>query len=183
MWHYEQMVYAKLRIRHRKWDAQNSVGYWKTNGLSNLGYTTWPSDSQGNKKNKKQNKTTTQNKTNENLPKERKETYILLWNWKKSMVYESDGHTICSWHAWYSHQRIGTGSGGLGNERMSRDHLNFSIVEIGYNTKMSPADLLRFAYCQTPAENHQLSREWKNLIIVIIIMIIIIISGKSFQIS
>ena len=30
-----------------------------------------------------------------------------------------------------SHQRIGTGTGGLGNKRMSGDHPNYSIVEKG----------------------------------------------------
>ena len=37
-------------------------------------------------------------------------------NWKKSMEHESDGgDTSCNWHAWYSHQRIGTETGELGN--------------------------------------------------------------------
>ena len=37
----------------------------------------------------------------------------------------------------YSHQRICTGTGGLGNKRTSGDHPNYSIVEIGQNTKES----------------------------------------------
>ena len=41
-----------------------------------------------------------------------------------------------------SHQRIGTGNGGLGNKRTSGDHQNYSIVEIGQNTEKSPGDLL-----------------------------------------
>ena len=40
------MVYAQPRICSRKWDAQNSLGFWKPNGLSNLGQTNRPSDSQ-----------------------------------------------------------------------------------------------------------------------------------------
>ena len=29
------------------------------------------------------------------------------------MEHENDGNTNCNWCTWYSHQRIGTGSGGL----------------------------------------------------------------------
>ena len=42
----EQNVYALTRIRPRKWDAQNSLGFSATNGSSNLGQSIWPSDSQ-----------------------------------------------------------------------------------------------------------------------------------------
>ena len=49
---------------------------------------------------------------------------------KKTMEYEGD--TNCKWHAWYNHQRISTGTGGLGNKRMSEDHPNYSIVEISH---------------------------------------------------
>ena len=45
---------------------------------------------------------------------------------------------------------------GLGNERMSGDHPNDSIVEIGQNIKKSPGDL-RLVVSQTPLENHQKS--------------------------
>ena len=44
-----------------------------------------------------------------------------------------------------SHQTIGTGTGGLRNKRISGDHPNYSIVEIGQNTKKSPGDLRRLA--------------------------------------
>ena len=47
------MVYAQLKIRPRKWDAQNPLGFWDTNGSSNLGQTTRPCDSQKKKKKKK----------------------------------------------------------------------------------------------------------------------------------
>ena len=40
------MVYAQPRTRSRKWDVQNSLGFWDTKGSSNLGQTTRPSDSQ-----------------------------------------------------------------------------------------------------------------------------------------
>ena len=44
------------------------------------------------------------------------------------MEHEGDGYTSCNWCIWYSHQRIGTGTGRLGNKRTSRNHLN-SIPE------------------------------------------------------
>ena len=34
-------------------------------------------------------------------------------------------------------------TGGLGGQRTSRDHPNYSIVEIGQNTEKSPGDLRR----------------------------------------
>ena len=57
------------------------------------------------------------------------------------MHQESDGDTNYNWRARYSHQRIGTGTGGLGNKRTSEDHPNYSIIYIGQNTKKSPGDL------------------------------------------
>ena len=71
------------------------------------------------------------------------------------MEHESDGDTSCNWHARYSHQRIHTG--GLGIKRSSKDHPNYSIVEINQNTKKSPGDLRRLAVTQTPVKNHQLT--------------------------
>ena len=38
---------------------------------------------------------------------------------------------------------LGTRTGGLGNKRMSGDHPNYSIIEIGQNTEKSPRDLRR----------------------------------------
>ena len=56
------------------------------------------------------------------------------------MEHESDGDTNCNC-AFGSHKRIGTGIGGFGNKRTSRDHPNYSIVKIGQNTEKSPGDL------------------------------------------
>ena len=53
-----------------------------------------------------------------------------------------------------SHQKIGTGTGRLGNTRTSGDHPNYSIVEIDQNTKKYPRDLRRLA---VSVENHQLT--------------------------
>ena len=50
-----------------------------------------------------------------------------------------------------------TGTGGLGNNRTSEDHPNYSTVEIGQNTEKSPGDLRRLAVPHIPEENHQLT--------------------------
>ena len=52
------------------------------------------------------------------------------------MEYESDGDTTCNWH-----ERIGTETGGLGNKRTSRDHVNYCIDENGQDTKKSPGEM------------------------------------------
>ena len=57
---------------------------------------------------------------------------------KKTMTHESDGDTNCNWRARYSHQRIGTRAGRLGNKTKSGDHPNYSIIAIGQNTWKSP---------------------------------------------
>ena len=79
------------------------------------------------------------------------------------MQHESDSDTNCNWCAWYSHQRFGTGTGGLGKKRMSGDHPNYSIIEIGQNTEKKPGDLRRLAVTRTPVKNHQLTLLWKIL--------------------
>ena len=52
-----------------------------------------------------------------------------------------NGDTNCNQFARYNHQRIGAWTGGLGNKRSSGDHLDYSIVEIGQNTKKSSGGL------------------------------------------
>ena len=47
------------------------------------------------------------------------------------MEHEGDNYTN---RYWYSDERIIKGSGGLGNKRTSRDHLNYYIIENGQNT-------------------------------------------------
>ena len=59
-------------------------------------------------------------------------------------------------------KRINTRTGGLGNERTSGDHPNYSIIEIGQNTQKSSGDLRRLAVTQTPARNHQLTLVGKS---------------------
>ena len=73
------------------------------------------------------------------------------------MEHESDGDTNCNWCFWYSHQRIGIETGGLGNKRTSGDHPNYSFIEIGQNAEKSPGDLIRLSVDQTPERNHRLT--------------------------
>ena len=51
------------------------------------------------------------------------------------MEHKGDCDTNCNWGTQYSHQRIGTGTGVLGNKKTSGDHSNNSIVEIDLNTE------------------------------------------------
>ena len=47
-------IYAQPIFCPRKWDVLNPLGFWDTNGSSNIGQTTRPSDSQQKKKKKKE---------------------------------------------------------------------------------------------------------------------------------
>ena len=69
------------------------------------------------------------------------------------MKYEGDSNTNCNRCAGYSHQKIGTWTEGLRNKRTSGDHINYSIIENGQNTKKIPGDFRRFAVTQTPVVN------------------------------
>ena len=71
----------------------------------------------------------------------------------------SDGDTNCNWRARYSHDWIGTETGGLGNERTSGDYSNYCFIEISQNTRKNPGDLRRLAVTQSPVKNHLLILE------------------------
>ena len=73
------------------------------------------------------------------------------------MEHESDVYTNYNWDSRYSHQRINKGTGGLGNKRMSGDHPNDYIIEIGQNTEKSPGDLRRLVVTHTSVRNHHLT--------------------------
>ena len=59
------MVYAQPRILPEEWGAQNSLGFWSTNGWPNLGQTTRPSYSQQQQKKKKEKR---KRKEKDNIP-------------------------------------------------------------------------------------------------------------------
>ena len=148
------------------------MGFWDANRSPNLGQTTRPCDSQKKKKKKKEKKRTCRivnfavpaNYRVKLKESEKRYKYVdLARELKNTMTHESDGDTNSKWRVRYSHQRFGTRTGGLGNCRTNGDHPNYSIVEIGQNTKKSPGDLRRLAVTQTPVENHQLTLVWKTL--------------------
>ena len=72
---------------------------------------------------------------------------------------------ICTFHisiSWYVTssslvtvpQRLGKGTGRVGNRRMNGDHPNNSIVKIGQNIEKSPGDPRRITVAQTPVKDH-----------------------------
>ena len=73
------------------------------------------------------------------------------------MEHESDGDINSKWCSWYSHQRTGVGTGGLGNKRTSGDHPNYCFKWSSQNTKKSPGSLRRVIDTQTPVRNHCLT--------------------------
>ena len=73
------------------------------------------------------------------------------------MQHETDGDIICYCFTGYSHQRIGTGRGKLGNKRTSGDNPNCSIFKICQNTEKSLGNLRRLVVTQTRVEHHQLT--------------------------
>ena len=66
------------------------------------------------------------------------------------MEHEGDGDTNHNWCTWNNLQRLSKRMRGVGNQRMSRDHPNYSIVEVGQKTEKSSGDLRRLAVIQIP---------------------------------
>ena len=64
---------------------------------------------------------------------------------KKTMEHESDGDTNCNRYAQYNYQRIGKGTGRVGNKNTSGGNLSDSTVKISQNIEKSPGDLRRLA--------------------------------------
>ena len=70
--------------------------------------------------------------------------------------------------------RINKRTGRFGNQRKSRDYLNYYLIGIAQNTEKSPGDLRRRAVTQTPGKVLELTLMWKTpkeqpIIIIIII--------------
>ena len=55
-------------------------------------------------------------------------------------------------------KRIGRGTRGLRNKRMSREHPNYRIVKISHNTEKCPGDLVRLAVTQTSVRYHRVTK-------------------------
>ena len=92
IWPYEQMVYTKPRTCLRKWDAQTLLGFWNTNGSSNLGQTIRPNNSKKKKEKKKKKNLQNcglscpgwlQSQIERKKVKRRISTWTLLGKWKK----------------------------------------------------------------------------------------------------
>ena len=95
----------------------------------------WP---QSKTERKKKNKKTKQKKNKNN-------TWTLPENWKKTMERESGGDTNCNWFALYSHQKICTRTGRVGNKRTSGDHPNYNLFKTVQKTEKSLGDFMRLA--------------------------------------
>ena len=87
---------------------------------------------------------------------------------RKAVGHVGDGDTNSNSCAWYRPQDLGEMTGGLGNQRNFRDHLDKSIAEIGQNTEKSSGDLRELSVSQTLVKDHwcETLRSW----IIIIIM-------------
>ena len=71
------------------------------------------------------------------------------------MELKGDGNTNCSWCTWNGPQKLGKGTGRIGNQRKNRDQQDYRFVEIGQDTEKSPGNLRRLAVIQTPMKDHQ----------------------------
>ena len=60
------------------------------------------------------------------------------------------------WFFLYSHQRMGTRNGGLGNKSTTGDHLYYSNFFIGQIPENRPGNLRRFAVTQTLVINDRI---------------------------
>ena len=95
---------------------------------------------------------------------EKRNKYIdLARELKKKLEHESVDYTNCNWCPWYSHRRVGSRTGGIGNNATGGGCPNYNIVEIGHNTEKRPWDLRRLAVTQTQVEEHLLTLMWKKL--------------------
>ena len=75
---------------------------------------------------------------------------------EKTVEHASEDDTNCNWCSSYNHPRIGIATRGIGNMWASRDHPNYSIIEISQNTKKNFGDLKKLV-TQTPVKNHRLT--------------------------
>ena len=59
---------------------------------------------------------------------------------KKDREQKSDGGANCIWSTWNDFQRLGKEAGKVGNQRASRDNLNYSNTKLGQNTDCCHSD-------------------------------------------
>ena len=78
------------------------------------------------------------------------------------MEHEGIGDTTCGWCTQDNPQRIGKGTGRLGNKRTNGDHPDYSIIKIGQNTEKSTGDLRRLAVTPNTSEKLSANGGMKN---------------------
>ena len=71
------------------------------------------------------------------------------------MEYEGDSDTNCSLCARNDPQILGNGAGRIWKRRTSRDHQNYSIINIRQNTEEMPGNFKRLDVTQTLVQDHQ----------------------------
>ena len=95
---------------------------------------------------------------------EKKDKYLdFARELKKTMEREGDNYTNDDCYSWYSHQKISTRNGGLGDKRTGGDCPIYYIIEVGQDTENSPGDSRILAVTKILVENHQLTLMWKTL--------------------
>ena len=94
--------------------------------------------------------------------KENEKKRQILRSCERTKKHEGDSDTSCNWCTWNDPQRLSKRVGGVGNQRKSQNHPNYSIVEVSQDTENSPGDLRRFAITQTPVKDHHLTLRWKT---------------------
>ena len=96
-----EKLIRRPRIRPRKWDAQNSLGFWDINGSPNLSQTPRPSDNHQKKKKKRKREKKRTCWITGITERNRRKIYKYLdlaRELQKTMDYESDGGTNCNSH-------------------------------------------------------------------------------------
>ena len=70
--------------------------------------------------------------------------YSNLAREQKTVKHEGSSDINCNWCVWNGHQRLGKKTGGTGNQRKNRDHLDHSSIKINSNTEKNPEYLRSF---------------------------------------
>ena len=78
------------------------------------------------------------------------------------MEKKGDGNASCNWCTWNNPQRIGNGTGRLGNKMTNRDRPDNCNIKIGQNIEKSPGDLMRLTVTQTPVKKTKNKKQKKK---------------------
>ena len=108
---------------------------------------------------------------------EKRDKYLDLSRGLKKLWIINDSDTSYNRCTRYSHQMIGTGTGRLGNKRISGDHPNDRTDKISQNTEESTGNLRRHSVTQDFSKRPSADADVKNSQKSKIIIIIIIVTG------